>query len=629
MERFAGRMPMGSGSKAKLVPVLVAAVALSSVAALTPAAAGAQAEATLPIVFVHGFSGSGAQYETQALRWASNDYPNVVTAIDRTSTTPAVIYPILDAFFDDLMAMTGDDQVYVVGHSAGTAVMNGYLSNAPARAARVAKYIGIDGATAAACPGGVECMGIWARGNPARALGPNNVQFPDQGHTESVGSAESFAAQYHFFTGADPATTDVVPEPADEVEIAGRALNFPANTGIDGSVVQVWEIDPATGVRVASAPQAEFAVGPDGNFGPTPVDGDKRYELTVIRQGSDGPSTQHFYYEPWTRSNSLIRLNLSPLGSPLSTAIERGPHSTVSIVRQKEWWGNNTVDASNVDALYIGTTSAALPSQAPLNIINGATTPFAASTIAVIAFDIDVDGVSDVSQLQSLGAFLSGVDVYMPGTDPPDGTVSFVHHQRRTSATQVINTPNWSSEARHGMTVTFRDWVQVAPEPDTELSQRINVSLAADAGALVVSVDPNDRIVELSPLGLSANGERWESSGELRPVRVTDSRVTRPGWNVSGQVGPFISDIDDFGPQHLGWSPTITSQAPGQAAMAGDVVAPSDIPGQGLVISRTLASAPAGAGRGTAQLGAGLDLSLPVHLGEPGTYSALLTLTAI
>ncbi|HEX7038252.1 MAG TPA: hypothetical protein VF210_20980 [Pseudomonadales bacterium] len=25
-----------------------------------------------PIIFVHGFSGSGAQYETQALRWASN-----------------------------------------------------------------------------------------------------------------------------------------------------------------------------------------------------------------------------------------------------------------------------------------------------------------------------------------------------------------------------------------------------------------------------------------------------------------------------------------------------------------------------------------------------------------------------
>ena len=54
------------------------------------ASAGARAEPTLPIVFVHGFSGSAAQYETQALRLASNDYPNVVTAIDRISATPAI-----------------------------------------------------------------------------------------------------------------------------------------------------------------------------------------------------------------------------------------------------------------------------------------------------------------------------------------------------------------------------------------------------------------------------------------------------------------------------------------------------------------------------------------------------------
>ena len=30
----------------------------------------------------------------------------------------------------------------------------------------------------------------------------------------------------------------------------------------------------------------------------------------------------------------------------------------------------------------------------------------------------------------------------------------------RDDAPQVINTPNWSSQAGHGMTVTFRDWVQ-------------------------------------------------------------------------------------------------------------------------------------------------------------------------
>jgi hypothetical protein len=47
----------------------------------------------------------------------------------------------------------------------------------------------------------------------------------------------------------------------------------------------------------------------------------------------------------------------------------------------------------------------------------------------------------------------------MPATDPPNGTITFTHEQRR-EGTQVINVPNWSSEAGHGMTVTFRDWIQ-------------------------------------------------------------------------------------------------------------------------------------------------------------------------
>ncbi len=47
---------------------------------LTPAKAE---EPRLPIVYVHGGAGSGAQYETQAMRFSSNNYPNVVRAIDR------------------------------------------------------------------------------------------------------------------------------------------------------------------------------------------------------------------------------------------------------------------------------------------------------------------------------------------------------------------------------------------------------------------------------------------------------------------------------------------------------------------------------------------------------------------
>src|SRR5262245_45722650 len=83
-------------------------------------------EPILPVVFVHGFSGSAQQYETQALRWASNGYPKPVTGIDRLFVGFQLAH--LDAFIDALLAETGDTKVYVVGHSAGTAVMTSYLN---------------------------------------------------------------------------------------------------------------------------------------------------------------------------------------------------------------------------------------------------------------------------------------------------------------------------------------------------------------------------------------------------------------------------------------------------------------------------------------------------------------------
>lgn len=354
------------------------------------------------------------------------------------------------------MARTGDSQVYVLGHSAGTAVMAGYLNSSPERAARVAKYIGIDGLSAAACPGGVPCMGIWARGDAARALGPDdNVQFAEQGHTQVVGSAESFVEQYRFFTGRTPRTTLVLPEPPGRVKIAGRALNYPANTGLAGVTLRLWQVSPFTGARVTRRPDATVVLGADGNFGPFKVSGDQRYELSVTRPESG--FEQHFYYEPFLRSNSLLRLNMSPPDSTLSQAIERGAgHSSASIVRQKEWWGNHPVES---DALYISALTRSTGWHEPVNIITAATAPVTGSTIAIISFDAGSDGVTHTDALVPLGAFLSGVDVYYPAVTPPDGVLSFVHVPRQAEGIQAINTPNWAS-TDHSMTVTFRDWTQ-------------------------------------------------------------------------------------------------------------------------------------------------------------------------
>ena len=82
----------------------------------------------------------------------------------------------------------------------------------------------------------------------------------------------------------------------------------------------------------------------------------------------------------------------------------------------------------------------------------------------MIMFDVGSDGVTHTDALIPLGPFLAGIDVYMPApADPPRGKVTFASQQRPQGTDlpqQVINTPNWSMDADHFMTVTFRDYAQ-------------------------------------------------------------------------------------------------------------------------------------------------------------------------
>ncbi|MDG4793268.1 choice-of-anchor M domain-containing protein [Micromonospora sp. WMMD1082] len=172
-------------------------------------------------------------------------------------------------------------------------------------------------------------------------------------------------------------------------------------------------------------------------------------------------------------------------------------------------------------------------------------------------------------------------------------------------------------------------WLWVAfPPADPGTSQTITASIDPTQGALVISVDPDDRSVVLPPAQLSSAGDRWESDGSLRPVTVTDTRTGTPGWSASGQLPQDFASADGstFSAGHLGWAPQVVNQSAGQGVVAGPAVEP--YLGGGLSSSAVLGSAPSGAGRGTATLSAGLRLRLPTET-APGTYTATLTLTAI
>ena len=445
--------------------LLAVAVGAIAVAALIGASAPADAQepGLLPIVFVHGSAGSGAQYETQSRRFDSNGYPAAyVRAFEYDSSfatnTFAQVNERLDAFVDALRTEFGVDQVNLVGHSLGTFVSNTYLGNA-ARAAKIARYVGVDGSSNASCgiaSETLDCMGIWQGTNTTGNVGGNNVRLSPQTHVQVATSAESFAAQYAFFTGEPANTTLVLPEPPGQVEISGRAVEFPLNRGAAGATLEVWKIDARTGARKDAEPHATLAVADDGSWGPVRVNGQQHYELFAIREGF---LDHHFYFQPWSRSSTLVRMNLAPPGSQIVANTNLSDnHVAATVVRQKEWW--TTHSTGQDDVLEVTTSSPSRGDQPAVDALSNVTSN---GVIGIHLHDAAASpGDSTLALLPFFPtqAFQTGVDVFMPAADPTDGTVSFVNAPRGDeSRPQAINVPNWRSSA-HRNTITFNDFVQ-------------------------------------------------------------------------------------------------------------------------------------------------------------------------
>jgi hypothetical protein len=78
-----------------------------------------------------------------------------------------------------------------------------------------------------------------------------------------------------------------------------------------------------------------------------------------------------------------------------------------------------------------------------------------------MAFDAKSDGVSQVTTTPGLLGglpFITGVDLYVPATGQPNGTVTLESRQRGgNGGTARIATPNWPSDT-HVITATFDDY---------------------------------------------------------------------------------------------------------------------------------------------------------------------------
>ncbi|MGH9210273.1 MAG: alpha/beta hydrolase [Acidimicrobiales bacterium] len=427
---------------------------LLTTAAATPAggeAAHPRHNRLRPVIFVHGGAGSGAQFETQAMRLTSNGYPASLIAVHEYDSTFGLntmeqVWVGLDTLIADLLESSGADQVDLLGHSLGTTVSHGYLNSSPERAATVANYVNIDGRTATAPPGGVRTLAVWGEGDQTRQIvGAQNYYAPGQGHVQVATAPETFAQFYMFFTGRRPRTTDVTRDRDGRVRLAGEANLFPSNVGAEGANLEIWEVSGRTGERRGHRPRATFDIGPGGSWGPFRAHTRKHYEFALVW----GPGeTHHFYFQPFQHDDHLIRLLTSVPGTGLDVLIDESDrHMTFTVTRYKEWWADQ---GAHNDRLEIDGVS----------VLNAANSPRTKRVNAMFVFDVGSDGLTDLTAphpvLFSL-PFITGMDVFVPAVEPPDRTVRVAMTARASHGpTVVVNVPDWASSGHH-VTVQFAD----------------------------------------------------------------------------------------------------------------------------------------------------------------------------
>jgi len=462
-ERFAPLL----GPRWLLNPLRAVMVVLMTVIVGGAAGDAAADDPLLPVVFVHGQSGSAQQFETQAMRFTSNGYPQELLFAFEYDTSQ-VTNPLadLDLFLDAVLAETGAPKVYAIGHSRGTTVWTSYLDDPAFDApSKVAKYVNIDGRTQATLPGGVPTIGIWGewntagsgynrRGDTNAQIGPDpadNFYFGSKSHTETATSPEAFAVMFEFLTGAPPATTDVVPEPPGLVMVSGRAVIFPENVGYDGATVEVWRVDAATGQRIADTPRAVYAIDATGAFGPIQLNGLKHYEFALRRPATavvPFETIHHFYAEPFSRNDGFFRLQSSRPGEGLEGFIPRSETETGLVIsRQREFWGDQ---GPGSDLLLIDGLNVLLPNTSPRSAVN----------LALFAYDDALDGMTDLSKGElfpfNFLTFLTAVDVAIPASPDASGVVTVTDIPRGSGRATELNVPNWPSLTNR-TSIQFRD----------------------------------------------------------------------------------------------------------------------------------------------------------------------------
>jgi lipase/uncharacterized protein/lipase (class 2) len=419
--------------------LLLGALAAGALLLAGAPVAGASTFEKRPVLIVHGFESAGSNFASQAMRFESNGYPHSwVEEIDYDSTAATGNSTEVDKQIEEaitaLKQRTGKSQVDLIGHSEGTSVSYSYLTEgekAAERRASVAAYVNMDGQEKNP---GVRTLALWAeRSGPTgpegrHMVGAENVTMADMTHVQSSTSAQSFQQVFKFFRGKLP-KHDLVAQKS--IQLAGKALEFPQNSGLAGDTVQIWPLN-SEGKRTTKTPLASFTITDPstggGAWGPVAAKAGVRYEFALIKP----TRTLHIYMEPFVRSDYAIRL----LGSaPLENYTGKQPKSSGAVmIRYEEYWGNEP--GQNDELLING-----------LNICTETLCPWKKLVNAYFAFNWEGKEESTLKEdpVTSALPFIQGAQVYIPAASPPNATVKYQLKSRLGGGLRTLNIPNWES----------------------------------------------------------------------------------------------------------------------------------------------------------------------------------------
>lgn len=383
-----------------------------------------------PVIFVHGFLASGDTYEKQVKRFTSNGYSQAdLYTFDWNSLGGTTTQQDLDKLVNDVLSKTGQTKVHLVGHSAGTGVVQEYARNHGNKVKSLVLLAGFPPDRQDSIP----ILNIYSSFDFIARLGKDviggtNLKQTDKDHYQVATCKESFEAMYKFFNdGATPSNLEYTSE--NEIILSGKAGSFGENKFLANTVVEIYKVDAASGFRLSTSPFKKFSTDAKGFWGPFRGNAGDYYEF-VVYDNISGSRKVHYYREPFTRSDKLIYLRTFPTGASIA--------GLFLAALPKD-------DAQSVTAFF-GASQAAVVDRDVL-ILDGntlSTNTFCSkenTTIALFAYD---DNKNKATNMTTIGAFnlfpfLKGADIYFPTTTRQTITMSL---NGRT-----LHATNWKSNS--------------------------------------------------------------------------------------------------------------------------------------------------------------------------------------